>query len=530
VNRDREHEQVAVESRVFGWLVLLIVFIGGMASIGIEIAASRLLGPYFGTSTFIWANLIGLTLLYLSIGYYFGGRVADRWPSATLLLCITAVAGFGTGLIPPLSRPILQRSLEAFSSLSVGAFYGSLVGVILLFALPVTLLGFVSPFAIRLRMSRVDAAGNTAGSLYALSTIGSIVGSFLPVLLLIPVVGTYWTFYIFSLGLLVTSALGLALLRSPIAAAGAAALSGAVVAIAVLTSGEVVRPPEFGRLIYEEESEYNYIQVVEQDGKRYLALNEGHAIHSIYDPRPPGYSGPWSYWDYPVAAPFFNPGQTESGVNSLALIGLAGGTIAERFTEAYGPIPIDGVEIDPAIVRVGRQYFDMNEPNLNVIVQDGRYFLRTTTRSYDAVVVDAYHQPYIPFHLTTKEFFQEIDDHLNRNGVAVVNAGRTTTDYRLVDVIASTMRAVFPNVYVVDVEGFTNSIIIATKSPSDIGDLRQNVRAMAPGYVKEIGETMLQSGNVREWTTADPGLVFTDDLAPVERIVDQIIVDAARGR
>jgi hypothetical protein len=92
------------------------------------------------------------------------------------------------------------------------------------------------------------------------------------------------------------------------------------------------------------------------------------------------------------------------------------------------------------------------------------------------------------------------------------------------------MRAVFPNVYVVDVEGFTNSIIVATKSPSDVGDLQQNVTAMAPGYVKEVGETMLQSGNVREWTTADPALVFTDDHAPVERIVDQIIVDAARGR
>src|SRR5919199_4470194 len=115
--------------RAFDRLLLLIVFVGGTSSIAIELSASRLLGPYFGTSTFIWANLIGLTLLYLSIGYFVGGKVADRWPSATLLFAITTVAGFTTGLIPLLARPILEQSLTAFAHLAVGAFYGSLVGV-----------------------------------------------------------------------------------------------------------------------------------------------------------------------------------------------------------------------------------------------------------------------------------------------------------------------------------------------------------------------------------------------------------------
>lgn len=513
--------------RVFHWMLLVVVFVGGMSSIAIELSASRLLGPYFGTSTFIWANLIGLTLLYLSIGYYFGGRVADRWPSATVLYCITAVAGFTTGLIPIMARPILERSLIAFNNLSVGAFYGSLVGVILLFAIPVTLLGFVSPYAIRLRLLGVSSAGNTAGSLYALSTVGSILGSFLPVLLLIPTIGTYRTFYSFAFALLVTSLVGLVLSRARWPALGAFVLMGIVLAIALFWRGGIVRPPESGQLIYEGESAYNYIQVV-KDGSAYLlSLNEGHAVHSIYDPTNPMTGGPWDYF---VVAPFFNQNEQTKDVQSMALIGLAGGTVAKQYTMAYGPIPIDGVEIDPTIVEVARKYFDMNEPNLRVFVQDGRYFLSTTSKRYDVIGVDAYRQPYIPFQLTTKEFFQQVRDHLTTNGVAVVNAGRTETDYRLVDVIATTMRAVFPNVYIIDVGRYTNSIVIGTNQPTDIQNFQANIERLQPGMIRTVGEYSLRTGNIREWTGTDPQLVFTDDRAPIEQVVNAMIIDAARGK
>lgn len=514
-------------SRLFDWLLLFIVFIGGICSIGIELTASRLLGPYFGTSTFIWANLIGLTLLYLSIGYYFGGRVADRWPSATVLYTITAVAGFSAGLIPMVSRPILERSLTAFQHLSVGAFYGSLVGVILLFAVPVTLLGFVSPYAIRLRVHSVDSAGNTAGSLYALSTVGSILGSFLPVLLLIPWLGTNKTFYTLSLMLLVSSLVGLTLLRARLPAIVALVLTVGVVLVALFWQGGAMRPPEFGELVHEDESEYNYIQVVERDGAYYLALNEGHAVHSIYDPKTNLTGGPWDYF---MVAPYFNPDTQPEDVKSMALIGLAAGTVSKQFTAAYGPIPIDGVEIDPVIVDIGREYFDMNEPNLNVIVQDGRYFLSTSDKQYDVIGIDAYRQPYIPFHLTTREFFQQVRDHLTPNGVAVVNAGRTRTDYRLVDVIASTMKSVYENVYIIDVNRYTNSIVIGTNQPTEIGNFRENIERLEPGLIRTVGEVSLETGNIREWTEAKPGQVFTDDHAPVERVVDLIIFDTALGQ
>jgi predicted membrane-bound spermidine synthase len=208
------------------------------------------------------------------------------------------------------------------------------------------------------------------------------------------------------------------------------------------------------------------------------------------------------------------------------LIGLAAGTVAKQFTEAYGPIPIDGVEIDGEIAEIGREYFDMNEANLNVIVDDGRYALTKSDDRYDVIGIDAYRQPYIPFHLTTKEFFQEVSDHLSDDGVAVINAGRTRTDFRLVDVIAATMDAVFEDVYIIDVERFTNSIVIGTRQPTDLENFAANLKNLPEGgLIRDVAESALTTGNIRRWE--GEAQVFTDDLAPVELVVDQIILSEA---
>ncbi len=502
-----------------------IVFLGGLTSIGIELTASRLIAPYFGGSTFIWANLIGVTLAFLSLGYWIGGRVADRRPSPTLLYAVTAAGAVAAALIPLMSRPILTASLDAFDRVDVGAFYASLIGVLLLLALPVTLLGFVTPFAIRLRLADVAHAGNTAGNIYALSTVGSIAGSFLPVIVLIPLFGTARTFLILGLALLIPSILGLALLRAVPAATVATALALALPAVSLAAEASTIRPADRGRLVAERESEYNYIQVLEEDGRYLLALNEGHAVHSIYDPDELLTRGPWDYF---MAAPLVNEGTGPASTRSALLIGLAGGTVARQLTAGYGPIPIDGVEIDPEIAEVGREYFGLDDlPNLNVIVEDGRYFLRTTEQRYDLIGIDAYRQPYIPFQLTSREFFQEVADHLTPNGVAVVNAGRTATDFRLVDAISSTMRDVYDRVYLIDVERYSNTIVVGTNAPSGLDRFAANVAAFPEDSpVRLVGERSLATGNPRE--VAPVGRVFTDDHAPVELVVDQIILDAAR--
>src|SRR5712691_8181588 len=190
-------------------LLLPLVFVSGLASLGVEFGASRLLAPYFGTSLYVWGVLIGLVLIYLSIGYVIGGRLADRHPSADLLFQLTAWAGLWIGLIPLIAYPILLEAQQGFATVSVGLVLGTLLAVVLLFAVPVILLGCVSPFAIRLLLTDVDTGGNTAGAVYALSTAGSILGTFLPVFWFIPSYGTRATLIGFSLALIAISVGGL---------------------------------------------------------------------------------------------------------------------------------------------------------------------------------------------------------------------------------------------------------------------------------------------------------------------------------
>ena len=195
--------------RLPAWFLVLQVFVAGAASLSLEMAASRLLAPFFGSSLFVWASLIGLILLYLALGYYAGGLLADRYPRLQLFYAITVIASLLIALIPLTAQPILHWALFAFVSNPSGVFYGSLISILVLFSLPMILLGCVSPFAIRLRVQQVGKSGRTAGMLYAISTAGSILGTFLPVLVLMPYIGTSLTFLVTAATLLITSVIGL---------------------------------------------------------------------------------------------------------------------------------------------------------------------------------------------------------------------------------------------------------------------------------------------------------------------------------
>jgi len=521
-----------------GWLLILLVFVSGASSLAVELSASRLLAPYFGTSLFVWANLIGLILLYLTIGYYLGGRLADRYPRPEVLYTLTIIAAFLISLIPFISKPILEWSQSSFATYSVGVFYGSLVSVILLFAVPMILLGCVSPFAIRLRIERLGKSGRTAGQLYAISTAGSILGTFLPVLFLIPTIGTYRTFFTFAVALLLVSIVGLASTRFDSSASRRRRINNSLLpllllipmALSVLTIQGPIKAADGsnggGVLITERESVYNYIQVVRVGDETQLILNEGVGIHSIYNPNNILNGGPWDYF---MIAPYFNnPPFTQNQVRKVAIIGLGAGTAVREFTAAYGPIPIDGVEIDGTNVNMGRQYFHMNEPNLHVVLQDGRYFLQTTSQKYDVVGIDAYQQPYVPFQLTTKEFFQEVRNHLTPTGVTVINAGRTNSDFRLVEALAQTMHSVYPNVYIIDTARFTNSMVIGTNSPTSLDNFMINSASLTNPLLKSVAQESIVSGNIREEHSRT--VYFTDDRAPVEQLIDQIILGAVENK
>ncbi len=504
-------------------LLLPLVFISGMASLGVEFGASRLLAPYFGTSLYVWGVLIGLILIYLSAGYVIGGRLADRHPREEVLFQITAWAGLWIGIIPLVSYPILLLSQQGFKSLSVGLVAGTLFAVVILFAVPVILLGCVSPFAIRLLLRDVESGGNTAGRVYALSTAGSILGTFLPVFWFIPSYGTRPTLEGFGLVLVAISAAGLwPWPRRRFYAAFAAAV---ILAWVLLPSG--IKPPQVGQLVYEKESPYGYIQVVREGSKTELILNEGEAIHSIYDSQNLLTGGPW---DYALIAGSFHPAQdTEVRPKDVAILGLAGGTAARQLTSAYGSdVQITGVEIDPDILDVAHRYFHLDEPNVHPVVADARYWLDTQAGEYDVVFMDAYRQPYIPFHLTTREFFSEVRAHLRPDGVAVVNAGRTATDYRLVDAIASTMAAVYTNVFLVDVPAFNNTLVYGTMEPVTMADVEHNLGLVNAPLAQDVARSVLNEGRLRVSPYHDQ--VFTDDLAPVERLIDEIIFSYVTGR
>ncbi|MCJ7585323.1 MAG: fused MFS/spermidine synthase [Anaerolineales bacterium] len=497
------------------------VFVSGMTSLAAEFGASRLLGNVFGTSNLVWAAIIGLILIYLTAGYFLGGRWADRSPHPKTMYQILAWGAFTLGIVPYIAQPVLRAAATAFEGLQVGILLGSFVAVLILFSIPVTLLGMISPFAIRLSLEDAQHAGNVSGNVYAISTLGSFVGTYLPVLVLIPTIGTTKTFLVFSVFLLCVALTGLGLsggrkavlyyLLMVVLLAGVAFLGGR--GGIKKTSGQ----------IFETESAYNYIQVLEVDGYRYLRLNEGQGIHSVYNPDTLNYGGPWEQF---LVGPFFYPDHAPADVRRIAILGLAAGTTARQAAAVFPNVVIDGFEIDPTIVKVGREYFEMDLPNLNIIVQDGRWGLANSHKKYDLIGVDAYRPPYIPWHMTTQEFFQIAADHLTDQGVLVINVGRTPGDRRLIDGLATTIATIFPSIYVMDIPGTFNSMLYATLQPTDAANLDHNLLALS--MRADVPPLLLESISLA-WENLQPApqhtTVFTDDLAPIEWITNNMILD-----
>ncbi len=503
-------------------------------TLGVELSASRLLEPAFGNNQLVWAALIGLILLYLAIGAWLGGKLADRFPHRRGLEITATIGALGVAVIPACSPWILRWAAAGLEAFQVGALLGSLVSVLLLFSIPITLLGTISPWAVRLLIADVDHAGQVAGRLSALATIGSLVGTFLPVLWLIPTYGTRWTFYLLSLALLVVLSIGTLRERHrwvPL-------LGLIVVLLVAFTSapGSAIRSSwddgAAGQILYEDESLYNYIAVRQWGSERHLKLNDGVGIHSVYHPDSVLSLG---IWDYFLLAPFFHADKQAIPEN-LLIIGLAAGTVSELYTNLYGPLPITGIELDPQIIAVGQQYFGMNQPNLTAIAADGRRWLaqQPNTAQWDVIVIDAYRPPYIPFHLTTVEFFTLVQQHLAPGGVVAINVGRTATNYDLVDSLAATLAQRFPVVYAIDEPGppdtLSNSLLIASNQPTLSAELTLQL-ARLPAALPSEFRTFAQNALPQTRLLAPPAdaVIFTDDHAPVEQVVHRIIWDFMVG-
>ena len=487
----------------------VLVFVVGVSTLGAEIAAARLMAPFFGASTVVWANTIAVVLVALSVGYWFGGRLADRRPDLRSLCGLVVVASVLLGLVPVVADPFLSLSVEAFDRVSVGAFAGSLFGVLVLVAAPVLLLGAVSPWAIRLKLRSVEGSGETAGRMYAISTVGSLVGTFASSLLLIPLVGTQRTFQTFALlcALVAVPALPRRWLVVPL-----------LLAVLIALPKGTVKAAESGRVVDEAETEYQYARVIDRDsGDRILELNEGQAVHSLYR------RGPCS----PATT-----GTRSSSTRSRCWARRRGASRCSATPAAPPPARtpatspatrIDAVELDGRLNAIARSWFGLRpRPQLRLFAQDARPFLRRTEERYDAIFLDAYRQPYVPWYLTTREFF-ELSRPPGPGRVAIVNVGHPEGSGELERVLTATMRTAFAHVARDPVEP-TNTMLVASATAPSAARLQA-----AAGRLPRPLDGLARSAAARLAPGLRGGPVYTDDRAPVEWLIDKSIVEYAAG-
>jgi predicted membrane-bound spermidine synthase len=405
-----------------------------------------------------------------------------------------------------------------------------LLATLSLLAVPTLLLGMASPFAIKLAVRNVDDAGRTAGTLFALSTLGSLLGTFLPVLLITPLLGTAATFHTFGLLLSLVALPGLWPHKTRWIS-----LLGLGVELWLLSYPVASIKPLRGGVAYEVQSFYNYIQVRAQGNRVSLCLNEGQGFHSTYNHRFEKTGSAedlrvHSYWDYVPIVPFLYPDRKEGSVRSLAVVGLGAGTVSQLFLALYGSdCVVDGAEIDPKILEVGRRFFGLQDgtarfPHFHTTAQDGRVFVNRLQRSYDVVLIDCFRWPYVPSHLVTRECFEQVRRHLNPQGVLVVKCDRGVMGRQ----ITATLRSVYPQVYQLV------GMAVAVNHPvgDGIANLEKNVLQVHNPNVRDIMQEALATRSQRsrpfvEWKGV--GQILTDDCSPTEFLVHRGLLDKLLG-
>ncbi|WP_336001218.1 spermidine synthase [Halorientalis halophila] len=507
------------------------VFVSGVVSMGLEILAGRMVAPQFGSSIYTWGSIIGVFLAALSLGYYQGGKRASRRATDERLVRILLATGAFVAVLI-LAGDLLLVGLSGFP---LPPRFSSLPAVTVLFGPPTYLLGFISPYGAEL--SRKESTGAASGHVYAVGTIGSIVGAFGATFVLIPALSVSMIGLVFGLLLVVTSLYILSPAfprRTVLATVFVAVLL--VGAVAVPSAGYSVR----GETVYQTQTAYQELVVADLGDTRTLYLDgQPHSAMDLEQPNRHVFDYT-RYFHLPLLMTDWRNGTAgsngsdgpdggtadaphESGdVDRVLFIGGGGFTGPKRFANDYD-VTVDVVEIDGEVIRVAEDYFGAEErPDMRVHNAEGRQFLRETDHTYDLIVLDAYKKDKVPFQLTTLEFMQLTADRLDEDGVLMANVisaptGPASQFYRAQ---YKTMNEVYPQVYSFPTQGGTvvqNVEVIATKSEERITQKqleRRNVR-------RDVGiDLAAEIGDYRADVETDDVPILTDDKAPVDALLE----------
>lgn len=497
--------------RIHPLFLRFFVFFTGAAVMSVEFSAQRLMEPFFGNSEIVWATLIGIILLALSTGYWVGGRLADRWPTPNGIGLLALGAGLIVGALPIISYPLLTAVSGGLLETPAGTVIASLVGTSALFIIPVAGLGAISPYSVRLLLHSAESAGTKTGSLYFWSTFGSLFGTFAPTLYSIPALGVRTTMWISAVVLI---ALGVIALARPVLL-----LLSLTPLVLSLFSSPFLKPVK--GLIAEVETPYQFAEVYKLNkAETALSVNDSTGIQSIYTPHKLTHL----YYDAYLTLPFMFPKQKP--VPTL-LIGMAAGTIPTLYAKDVDPyranVPITGVEIDPELVKLGRKYFNLKKSAAKVISADGRVYVRNSTKKFDLMIVDAYSQEiYIPYYLTTKQFFQESKARLNPGGILAMNVNVTSTKAPLLLAIERTLGTVFRNVYLAKAPGLYNELVVASDRNLQLPRLGSTPQFLNP-VVSSLATTFVQ-------VHPGAGLILTDNHAPVQQMTNSMIISQLKAK